>query len=176
MNSALRHRLHTLWELLPSAVFFLTLSASGNIRAAGWLGAISAGAVCASYVAKLLSPHGIMLGINIHLLLFTPAIEFFFATGHSHLAAPLVSHAQALVLVSIFAVGALRTLLTPGGFFGRPKAPKQRSFILLAIAFAAVLWTFTIEGNRFLQVGLPMTALFLAYRHLQPHPNAGQHT
>ncbi|MDT0684241.1 hypothetical protein RM543_16270 [Roseicyclus sp. F158] len=158
-------RLRPLFENAPSLAFFALLRQTGDLRVAGWCGALLAAIVSAAYLSRRLRPHPIILGINLYLALITPLAEGMLLLGRDALADSLVAQSQSLVLVAIFGAGLVLTLRKGGGFVGVPGPDARRaSMILLAVSLAGIVWTFTVEATRFVETGLPILALF-ATRH-----------
>ncbi|WP_116087621.1 hypothetical protein [Tropicimonas sp. IMCC34011] len=167
-------RLRPLFENAPSLAFFALLRQTGDLRIAGWCGALLAAIVSAAYLSRRLRPHPIVLGINLYLIVITPLAEGMLLLGRDALADSLVAQSQSLVLVAIFATGLVLTLREGGGFVGVPGPDaRRRSLILLAVSLAGIVWTFTAEATRFVETGLPILALF-ATRHVLIARSGGQ--
>ncbi|WP_371171540.1 hypothetical protein [Aliiroseovarius sp. 2305UL8-7] len=165
MTNSRQHLLFTaLFENFPSIVFLALVHWSGDLRLAGWAGAILAAVVCTAYTIGRLRPHPVLLGINIYMLVITPTVETIIFLGLSSVADTLIANAQSFVLVAILLTGSTLTLISQRGFIGvqskHPKLVVRYSFVLLAISLLSVLWTFVIHAERFVEIGVPLLFLF----------------
>ena len=154
----------TLFENAPAIVFLAILHWTSDLQIAGWCGAFVAAVVCTAYLIRTLKPHTILLGINLYLLLITPAIETLLRLDFDGLANVLIGDAQSFVLVAIFLTGVVLTAVAKNGFVGASSAQRKRvvqySLVLLCASLLSVVWTFMVHAERFLEIGVPLLLLF----------------
>ena len=148
-------------EAVPSIAFALIWRATGDLEAAGWLGAVLALVVLLGFRIFRVSFDTIYLGINLHIALITPLIVGLYRLGWSHPARLVEAYSFPAVLITIFLTGSALTLWSPGGFIGQPGLPRRSSLLLLAGGAAAILWWGLVGGPDPVAVGLPIIGLFL---------------
>ena len=157
-------------EGVPSIVFLALWRSGIDLQIAGWTGSILAAALLIGFRRYSQPNDTIVLGINLHLLIATPLIEAVYRLGGTDLALALIAAAQSGLLVSILAVGAAQTVLSPRGYIGDTAlAPRRRrlySLALLAATAAAAAWSLANHGNPLLAFALPLMALFALRRFL----------
>ncbi len=158
-------------ENVPSIVFFAALYALDDLRMAGWMTWPFVVAVFAGYGARKFNPNTIMLGINLYMLVVIPTAEILLLLDQKATALRLADHALSLVLVAIFLTGCVLTFFTKNGFVGIPcptrKTNMQYSGTLLGVSFLTVLWSFIVEAERMIEVGIPLLILFGTQHLLQ---------
>ena len=147
-------------EAVPSIAFALTWRATGDLEAAGWLGAILALAVLLGFRIFRIPFDTIYLGINLHIALITPLIVGLYRLGWSQPARLIEAHSFPAVLVTIFLTGCALTLWSQRGFIGQPGLPRRCSLLLLAGSAATILWWVLVGGPDLVAVGLPIIGLF----------------
>ena len=151
-------------ENAPTIAFLFTLQITGELRIAGWVGAVASALTFAAFYRFGLSFHPILLAVNLYLLLVTPVIETVYLLELQALGKIMVANTQVGVLLSIFIVGSFLTVFSQKGFIGVACDPHSRtlrlSLILLAASAAAVVWSAVNEGNRVMAIALPLAALF----------------
>lgn len=169
-------------ENLPGLSFLLLLRVHGDLRLAGWVGAILAGCVCFAYAKRVIRPDSILVGINLFMAAITPLIELLYQSGYPDQAQFLVRNIDTLVLCSVLMSGLVLTLWTKTGFLSHPsKNPKQTqlySGIMLAVCTVCALWSSAFEGDRLISLALPLSLLFgvrhyLRARAADKRPHAG---
>ncbi len=157
-------------EGVPSIVFLALWRSGVDLQITGWTGSILAAALLIGFRRYRQPNDSIVLGINLHLLIATPLIEAVYRLGGADLAPTLIAAAQSGLLVSIFAVGAAQTVLSPRGYIGDAAlAPRRRrlySLALLTATAAAAAWSLANHGNALLAFALPLMALFALRRFL----------
>jgi hypothetical protein len=159
-------------ESAPSVAFLALWQGQAGLETAGWAGAALAAAVLIGFLLFRVPYNPILLGINTHLLLATPAIVALFRFGAPDLGRMLAGHAHHGVLVTIFLVGCALTLWSERGFFGLsglPAAKRQAySAILLAASAATIVWSFVFvpRSGTLLAIAVPLMALFGLRRFL----------
>lgn len=159
-------------ESAPSVAFVALWQSQVGLEAAGWSGAALAAVVLVGFRLYRVPYSPILLGINTHLLLATPAIVALFRLGAPDLGRILAGHAYRGVLVTVFAVGLALTLLSERGFLGVSGLPvaKRRvySAILLAASAATIVWSFGLasRGSTLVTIAVPLMALFGLRRFL----------
>ncbi|WP_170331602.1 hypothetical protein [Ruegeria arenilitoris] len=144
---------------------FLVLSrATDDLRVTGWVGTVLAAVVCVAYLKKLMSPHPILLGINLFMVAITPLIEVLFLAGNSHAAGMMIANIDSLVLGSVFATGLYLTLFSRNGFLTyKPENAQQarrHAAVLLTISAAGIAWSLLAGGNHLVTLALPLMLLF----------------
>ncbi len=151
-------------ENVPTIVFLALLQVTGELRIAGWLGAVAAAATLATFARYRWPCHPILLAINIYILMITPTIEAFLWFGFKSHGDFLIAHTQVGVLLSVFVVGCALTLFTEKKFIGVKCNPASASWRLsaymLIAAAGAVVWSAAYEGNRIMAIALPLACLF----------------
>ena len=164
INFRQRSLLMALFENTPSIFFLGLLHWVGDLRLAGWSGAIFAAAVCTAYITRTIKPHAILLGINIYMLLITPSIEMLVFLDMNAWADMLIANAQSFVLVAIFLTGCVMTAFTKNGFLGAPNKHRKQvirySLLLLGVSFLSIVLTFAVNAGRFSEIGIPLLLLF----------------
>jgi hypothetical protein len=151
----------TVVEAAPSIAFALMWRATGDLEAAGWLGAVLAFAVLLGFRIARIPADTIYLGINLHLAIITPLIVGLYRLGWSQPARLIEAHSFPAVLVTIFLTGCALTLWSQRGFIGQPGLPRRSSLLLLAGSAAAILWWGIVGGPDLVAVGLPIIGLFV---------------
>ncbi|MCO6391959.1 hypothetical protein GTW25_13055 [Aliihoeflea aestuarii] len=155
-------------ETSPSFVFLALWQSGIGIELAGWISSAFVAAVLFSFVIRRIAPDPILLGINFHLLVITPAIVGLFALGYREFAQSALEYAHPSVFVSILAVGAV--FLASGKSLLRSSADRtseiRSSLALLAAASLGGLWAFTYSGPPLLQIAVPIMVVFGMRRFL----------
>ena len=103
-------------ENTPTIAFLITLQITGELRIAGWVGAIASALTFAAFHRFGLSFHPILLAINLYLLMVTPVIETVYLLELQALGKIMVANTQVGVLLSIFIVGCFLTVFSQKGF------------------------------------------------------------
>ena len=93
-----------IFENVPSLLFFALWRSTEDIQLAGWVGAVSAIVVLLITWHRRLVPHPVLLAINFHFSIATPAIEAAYRFVFKGLASFFLANASAGVL---FAVGSV---------------------------------------------------------------------
>ena len=165
-----RRWVEALAENAPTVVFFALFATVDDLRIIGWATCFAALAIVTAYLLRWVSANTILLGINVYLLAITPLIETLLLLGHEASARLLIDIVQPLMFTSIFTTGVVLTAVSKRGFIGLEVSSRRGSIMysamLLAVSCAAMIWPFAIEGDRIVQMGLPLIALFGAQRLL----------
>ncbi|MEX0316870.1 MAG: hypothetical protein AB3N21_02900 [Ruegeria sp.] len=153
-----------IFENLPGLSFLILSQASGDLRLAGWIGAVLAGFVCATYIKHILDPHPILLGINVFTVGITPLIEGLFLLDMPHQAQWLVQNVDTAVLSSVFLIGLALTLFAPNGFLACRTETRRQTLIYSAVLLAAsgtgIIWSAFVDASPLLSLAMPLSLLF----------------
>lgn len=157
-------------ESVPSIVFLALWRGGAGGEPAGWIGSALAGALLLGFRLYRVPYNPVLLGVNLHLLAITPLIVGLFRLGAPDVGRIVLSAADSAVVISVFLVGCALTTVARRGFVGVDGLPPDRrrrySLLLLALAAAAVPWSFANAGSTLLAVGAPLMALFGLRRYL----------
>lgn len=159
-----------LLEAAPSIVFLTLWRGGVDQELAGWTGSILAAGLLIGFRARRIPYNPIFLGINLHLVLITPAIVAAFRLGAPEIGRSLIAGAESIVLVVVFAVGCVLTLTSARGFIGSDRMTtetrRRYSLVLMALCGAAIPWSFAQSGQPVLSIALPLMVLFGVRRFL----------
>lgn len=157
-------------ESVPSIVFLALWRSDVDAELAGWIGSGLAAALLIGFRLCRVPCNPVLLGINLHLVVITPLIVALFRLGATDTARTLLDTAENGVLAAVLAVGCALTAFAPRGFVGVDGLPaatrRAYSLLLLAVAAAAVPWSFANAGSTLLSIGVPLMALLGLRRFL----------
>ncbi|WP_193187316.1 hypothetical protein [Nisaea sediminum] len=151
-------------EMLPTLVFLSLWRGGFGLETAGWSGAASAALVLGAIGVTRPKFSPVVLGINIHLLLITPAIVGLYKLGFDEWAETLRHQAQTALFVVVALVGALLIGTTERGLIGTDTGPARIRFryslVILAAVTGAIPWAYFHAGDSLTSVALPLVILF----------------
>lgn len=127
-------------ESWPGLGFVAVLLLTGDLRLAGWTGALLALLVFGWLAWRRCAPDTIALGINLFTLACAPLVEALHLAGLGMFGNLLLDHLQTALLLVVALTGASLTLLTPSGFVGQAGPESLRgSLALVVLALIATL-------------------------------------
>ncbi len=158
-----------IFQNAPAIAFIGLLQTSGDLRLAAWTAAILSGLVLFGHAWQKIKHDPLTLGTNIFFLVITPSIKASYLMEFYHLGAFLEVHVNTGFFFTIFLIGCFLTLFTKEGFISVQSENRSTivkySTILLVATLVTIVWAQLYDGDRIVEIGIPLMILF-GLKHL----------